>query len=383
MISWFYQIKSKMKAFTNMNKLLAVTRSSMPSFEEYCEEIKVLWENCWLSNRGSLHKEFESELSVFLDASNVFLYANGHVALEVGIDAFHFPKGSEVITTPYTHCSTTHSIVRNGLIPVFVDVNDRDYTIDVSRIEDAITEKTVAIMATHVYGVMCEVESIDRIAKKHKLKVIYDAAHAFGVKKDGEDVSHWGDMVMFSTHATKVFHTIEGGITVFKDKLIQSQLNSLVNFGFNGPEDVVHVSTNARMNEFEAAMGLCNLRHFKEEVAKRAIVAKHYHDRLDGVDGVHFISPQPGVTQNHAYFPVFFDGYKYTRDMIQSRLAEENIYARKYFFPIVPELSCYKEQYSSQAFPVANHASQIVLALPMFADLSLDDVDRVRDIILK
>ena len=366
-----------------MNKLIAVTRSSMPSYEEYCEEIRILWENRWLSNRGSIHKEFELKMSQFLDAPNVFFYANGHVALEVGINAFNFPKGSEVITTPYTHCSTTHSIVRNGLIPVFVDVNDRDYTIDASKIEEAITDKTVAIMATHVYGVMCDVEAIDRIAKRYNLIVIYDAAHAFGVKKDGKDVSHWGDMVMFSTHATKVFHTIEGGITVFKDSSIQRRLNSLVNFGFNGPEDVVYVSTNARMNEFEAAMGLCNLRHFREEVAKRAMAAERYHYRLDGVEGVHFIATQNGVTQNYAYFPVFFDGYKYSRDKIQEKLAKENIYARKYFFPIIPELSCYKERYSSQVFPVASHASQIVLALPMFADLSIDDVDRICDIILK
>lgn len=366
-----------------MKKLIAVTRSSMPTFEEYCEEIKVLWENRWLSNRGALHKKYEAEMSKFLDAPNVFFYANGHVALEVGIDAFHFPKGSEVITTPYTHCSTTHSIVRNGLVPVFVDVNANDYTIDVTKIEKAITDKTVAIMATHVYGVMCDVEAIDQIAKKHDLKVIYDAAHAFGVKKDGKDVSYWGDMVMFSTHATKVFHTIEGGITVFKDEAIHNELNCLVNFGFNGPEDVTHVSTNARLNEYEAAMGICNLRHFWDEVAKREAVAKRYHERLDGIEGIRFIPQQPGITQNYAYFPVFFDGYKYTRDEIQAKLAEENILARKYFFPIVPELSCYKEQYGCAEYPVAYHASQVVLALPMYADLTAEDVDKICDIILK
>ena len=365
-----------------MNKLIAVTRSSMPNYEEYCEKIKVLWENRWLSNRGALHKEFEAKLSEFFGEPNVFLYANGHVALEVGIDAFHFLKGSEVITTPYTHCSTTHSIVRNGLKPVFVDVNDKDFTIDVTKIEDAITDKTVAIMATHVYGVLCDVETINKIAKKHNLKVIYDAAHAFGVKKDGKDVSHWGDMAMFSTHATKVFHTIEGGITVFKDKAIQDELNSLVNFGFNGPDDVTHISTNARMNEYEAAMGLCNLEHFWDEVAKRAKAAKRYHERLDGVAGIHFIAEQPGVTQNYAYFPVFFDGYKYTRDEIQTKLQKENILARKYFFPIIPELSCYKAQCAGQEYPVAYHASMTVLALPMFADLTEEDVDKICDIIL-
>lgn len=365
-----------------MNKLIAVTRSSMPSFEEYCEEIKVLWENRWLSNRGCKHKEFEEMLSQFFNQPNVFLYANGHVALEVGIDAFHFPKGSEVITTPYTHCSTTHSIARNGLVPVFCDVNDKDYTIDVNQIEKYITPKTVAIMATHVYGVMCDVEAIDAIAKKHGLKVIYDAAHAFGVKKDGKDVSSWGDMVMFSTHATKVFHTIEGGITVMRDKKIQDRLNTLVNFGFSGPEDVVHISTNARMNEFEAAMGICNLRHFDEEQAKRRAAAEQYHKRLDGVPGIHFIAPQKGITQNYAYFPVFFDGYKYTRNEIQARLGEENILARKYFYPIIPDMACYQEMYKGKDFPVSKHAAETVLALPMFADLTVEDVDKICDIIL-
>ena len=366
-----------------MEKLIAVTRSSMPSFEEYCEEIKILWENRWLSNRGRIHKEFERLLQERLGQPNVFLYANGHVALEVGIDAFGFPKGSEVITTPYTHCSTTHSIVRNGLVPVFCDINDTDYTIDVQQIEKYITPKTVAIMATHVYGVMCDVDAIDAIAKKHNLKVIYDAAHAFGVTKDGKDVSSWGDMVMFSCHATKVFHTIEGGITVFRDKEIQDRLNTMVNFGFNGPEDVIKVSTNARMNEYEAAMGICNLRHFDEELAKRKVAYEKYLELLSGIPGIHFIAPQPGVTQNYAYMPVFFDGYKYDRNEVQSRLAEHNILARKYFYPIVPEMSCYAEQFGQLQFPVSKHASETVLALPMFADLTEEDVSRICDIILK
>ena len=240
-----------------MNNLIAVTRSSMPSYEEYCEKIKVLWENRWLSNRGALHKEFEAKLSEFFGEPNVFLYANGHVALEVGIDAFHFPKGSEVSTTPYTHCSTTHSIVRTGLEPVFVDVNDKDFTIDVTKIEDAITDKTVAIMATHVYGVLCDVEAIDAIAKKHNLKVIYDAAHAFGVKKDGKDVSHWGDMAMFSTHATKVFHTIEGGACIVRDKAVSDKLELQKRFGHHGDEHFM-LGINAKQSEFHAAMGLAN-----------------------------------------------------------------------------------------------------------------------------
>lgn len=366
-----------------MNKLIAVTRSSMPSFEEYCEEIKVLWENRWLSNRGCIHKEFEKQLSERMGVDYVTLYANGHVALEVAIDAFNFPKGSEVITTPYTHCSTTHSIARNGLVPVFCDVNDVDYTIDVNQIEKYITDKTVAIVATHVYGLLCDVDAIDAIAKKHNLKVIYDAAHAFGVKRNGIDAAAFGDASMFSCHATKVFHTIEGGIVVFKDKSIYDNIESLVNFGFKGPEEVQFISTNARMNEYEAAMGICNLRHIDDEIAKRKIAAERYIERLTGVKGIKLIAPQEGVTQNYAYFPVFFDGYKYDRNEVQSRLKEENILARKYFYPIVPDMMCYREQYAGQQFPVSKHAADTVLALPMFADLTIDDVDRICDIILK
>ena len=365
-----------------MNKPIFVTKSSMPSFEEYCEKIKVLWDNRWLSNRGCLHKEFETLLQERTGCPYVFLYANGHVALEVGIDALRLPKGGEVITTPYTHCSTTHSIVRNGLVPVFCDINDTDYTIDVNQIEKYITPKTVAIMATHVYGVLCDVDAIDQIAKKHNLKVIYDAAHAFGVTKDGVDVSAFGDMVMFSCHATKVFHTIEGGITVFKDKEPYDMINNLVNFGFDGPEEVRWISTNARMNEYEAAMGICNLQHFDEEIAKRKLAYDKYVEMLSNVPGIKLIAPQEGVTLNYAYMPVFFDGYKYTRQEVQDRLQEHNVWARKYFYPIIPDLACYQDQYGDLEFPVSKHAAETVLALPMYADLTVEEVENICKIIL-
>ena len=363
-------------------KRINVTRSSMPTYEEYCEEIKKLWENRWLSNRGVEHQEFERQLCDYLDCKYVSLFANGHVALEVTIDAFNFPKGKEVITTPYTHCSTTHSIARNGLVPVFCDINAKDYTIDVNQIEKYITPKTVAIMATHVYGVLCDVDAIDAIARKHNLKVLYDAAHAFGVKKNGVDAAAFGDMAMFSCHATKVFHTIEGGITVFKDEEVYKNVDILTNFGFTSQEDVGFISTNARMNEYEAAMGICNLRHFDEEVAKRKAVSDKYEELLSGVKGISLIAPQKGITRNYAYFPVFFDGYKYDRNEIQQKLKENLILARKYFYPIIPELSCYKEQYGSLDMPVARHAAETVLALPMYADLTLEDVERICSIIL-
>lgn len=368
--------------FIVMDKLITVTRSSMPSFGEYIDEIKALWDNRWLSNRGELHRKFEKMLQERMGVDNISLFANGHVALEVAIDAFNFPKGSEVITTPYTHCSTTHSIVRNGLVPVFCDINAKDYTIDVDQIEKYITSKTVAIMATHVYGVLCDVDAIDAIAKKHNLKVLYDAAHAFGVKKNGVDAAAFGDMSMISCHATKVFHTVEGGITVIKDDEVYKNVDILTNFGFTSQEDVGFVSTNARMNEYEAAMGICNLRHFDEEVAKRKAVSEKYEELLSGVKGISMIAPQEGITRNYAYFPVFFDGYKYDRNEIQQKLKENLILARKYFYPIIPELSCYKEQYGSLDLPVARHAAETVLALPMYADLTIEDVERICNILL-
>ena len=197
------------------------------------------------------------------------------------------------------------------------------------------------------------------------------------------DAANFGDIAMFSCHATKVFHTIEGGITVFRDPSVHEKLESLINFGFNGPEHVQYISTNARMNEYEAAMGVCNLRHFDEEVAKRKIAADRYDERLSGIKGIHMIAPQKGVTRNYAYYTAFFDGYKYHRNEIQQMLSKHNIFARKYFYPIVPELECYHTMFQGIEMPVAKHASETVLALPMYADLTVEDVDRICDIILK
>ncbi len=360
-----------------------VTKSSMPSFEEYVEEIRPLWDSRWLSNRGEKHRTFELQLQKYLDTPRVALFANGHVALEVAINAFNL-KG-EVITTPYTHCSTTHAIVRNGLTPVFCDINDRDYTIDAQQIEKYITEKTSAIVATHVYGYVCDVTAIEAIAKRYSLKVIYDAAHAFGVTIDGKGIANFGDAAMFSCHATKVFHTIEGGITAFKSEDIFKTIDPLTNFGFTSHETVDYVSTNARMNEFEAAMGICNLRHIDNEIQKRKIVAERYYERLAGIKGVKMISAQEGVTQNYSYLPVFFDGYKKNRNQVQQELEQQNIYARKYFYPLTNELGCYAAHFGHTVSntPLAKRASECVLTLPLYADLSIKDVDRICDIILK
>lgn len=359
--------------------MINVTRSSMPDFEEYCEEIKDLWDSRWLTNMGAKHQQFEADLKNYLHTENVCLYCNGHLALENIIAALELT--GEVITTPFTFASTTHAIVRNGLTPVFCDINPDTYTVDVTKIEALITDKTSAIIPVHVYGNICDVEAIQAIADKHNLKVIYDAAHAFGVTYKGENVANFGDASMFSFHATKVFHSIEGGMVSFKNPELYAVMNDRKNFGIRGPEHVVYVGGNAKMNEFSAAMGICNLRHLDGEIAKRKAVVEHYHERLGNIDGIKLCQIPSDVEFNYAYFPVVFDGYKYTRDEICDRLKEHDIIARKYFYPITNSFECY--DFDVNKTPIALDISKKVVTLPLYADLSIADVDKICDIILK
>lgn len=362
-----------------------VTRSSMPSFDEYCGEIRELWDSHWLTNMGTKHKQLQAKLEEYLGCPHVVLYANGHLALENVIAAMSFPKGGEVITTPFTFASTTHAIVRNDLVPVFCDINPEDFTIDVSKIEALITEKTVAIVPVHVYGNICDIEAIDAIAKKHDLKVIYDAAHAFAVKYKGVSSANFGDASMFSFHATKVFNTIEGGAVCFKDDNLVTTMNDLKNFGIHGPELVTYVGGNAKMSEFQAAMGICNLRHLEEEIVKRRVVVERYNERLSGIDGIRISQPQKDVESNYAYYPVIFDGFIKTRDEVFEELRKEGIVARKYFYPITNSFECYRDYPTAGAdkTPVAKYLGDRVLTLPLYADLALGDVDRICDIVVR
>ena len=368
----------------NMANIL-VTRSSMPTFEEYSEEIKDIWESHWLTNMGVKHKQLQKELEDYFGIPHVALYTNGHLALENAIAALNLPKGGEVITTPFTFASTTHAIVRNGLVPVFCDIKEDDYTIDTQKMEKLVTDNTVAIVPVHVYGNMCDVEGIDRIAQKYGLKVIYDAAHAFAVKYKGVSSACFGDASMFSFHATKVFNTIEGGCVCFKDDSWVQLLNDMKNFGIHGPESVGYVGGNAKMNEFQAAMGLCNLRHLDEEIGKRKKVVERYRERLEGVEGIKLSVIQKDVESNYAYFPVVFDGYQYTRNEVFEKLAEVGIGARKYFYPLTNSFECYHNYPTAgtEKTPVAQHMALRVLTLPLYADLSLEDVDRICDVILR
>ena len=366
-----------------MEKIL-VTRSSMPSYEEYCEEIKELWDTHWLTNMGPKHKQLQKELEEYFNIPHVALYTNGHLALENAIAALNLPKEGEVITTPFTFASTTHAIVRNGLVPVFCDVKEDDYTINTKMMEELVTDNTVAIVPVHVYGNMCDVDDIERIAKKFGLKVLYDAAHAFGESYKGQSTASFGDASMFSFHATKVFNTIEGGCVCFKDDSWVQLLNDMKNFGIHGPESVEYVGGNAKMNEFQAAMGLCNLRHLDDEIGKRKKVVERYRERLEGVEGIKLSVIQKDVESNYAYFPVVFDGYKYTRNEVFEKLAEQGIGARKYFFPLTNSFECYRNYPTAgtEKTPVAQHMALRVLTLPLYADLSLEDVDRICDVIL-
>ena len=365
----------------DMKNAIPVTRSSMPCYEEYCDEIRSLWDSRWLTNMGSKHQQLQKDLKTYLNTPNVTLFANGHLALENVLAAFTFPKGGEVITTPFTFASTTHAIVRSGLQPVFCDVNPVDYTLDVVKIEALITEKTVAILPVHVYGNLCDVDTIGAIARKHGLKVIYDAAHAFGVTKDGVSAANFGDASMFSFHATKVFHTIEGGAVTYQDETLSRKLDQWKNFGIRDGENVDYPGGNAKMNEFAAAMGICNLRRLDGEIARRKLAADRYRQRLGNIPGLRLCDPQEGVVSNYAYFPVVFDGYKETRDQIQEKLADHEIVARKYFYPLTNSFGCY--DFDPNRTPVARYLSQRVLCLPLFADLTEEDVDRVCDVILK
>ena len=290
----------------------------------------------------------------------------------------------EVITTPFTFASTTHAIVRNGLDPVFCDINPVDYTIDVEKIESLITDKTCAIMPVHVYGNICNIEEIDKIAKKYELKVIYDACHTFGETYKGKGIGNFGDASCFSFHATKVFNSIEGGAVCFKDKRLGDILYELKNFGIHGPEDISAVGANAKMNEFSAAMGICNLRHIDEEIEKRRMVDARYRLNLDKIDGIQLNYINPDVKCNYAYFPIVFEEKLFgaSRSEVFDALAKNGIGARKYFYPLTNTFSAFHGKYNVSNTPVALHVSKRVLTLPMYSNLSMEDVDNICNIIL-
>lgn len=364
-----------------MSKIL-VTRSSMPELQEYINEIKSIWDTHWLTNMGVKHQELQKNLIDYMGVEQIELLTNGHMALELSMQAFNLE--GEVITTPFTFASTTHAIVRNGLKPVFCDIDPITFTMDPSKIEKLITDKTSAIVPVHVYGNICNIEEIDRIAKKYGLKVIYDAAHTFGETYKGKGIGTFGDASCFSFHATKVFNTIEGGCVCYHDEEFGRALYKLKNFGIRNEEIVDGVGVNAKMNEFCAAMGLCNLRHVDEEIAKRKTVVERYREHLENVEGIQLSPIQENVESNYAYFPVIFDEKVFgaSRNEVMDKLAENGIGARKYFYPLTNSFECFHGEFDVNETPIARHLSLRVLTLPLYADLSVEDVDRICKIIL-
>ena len=366
-----------------MEEKIYVTKTTMPPYEEYCEMIKPLFESRYITNDGVYHEELEEKIKEYLNVSNVTLFTNGHLSLENAIQVLGL-KG-EIITTPFTFISTTHAIKRSGCEPVFCDINYDDYTMDVSKIESLITDKTCAIVPVHVYGNACNVEEIEKLAKKYNLKVIYDAAHAFGVKYKGNSIANYGDISMFSFHATKVFNTIEGGACIYKDDSLKKKLIYLKNFGINTDpkvEEVEYYGGNAKMNEFQAAMGLCNLKYLDSNIAKRKELILKYRELLSKVKGIKLSIVQDNVESNYSYFPiVVLDDYGISRDELIKVLNTYNIYPRKYFYPISNELELYKNCKGDT--PIAKDISERVMTLPLYPDLGINNVEKICDIIAK
>lgn len=361
-----------------MEKIINVTSPLMPKFERYIEELQKIWDSRWLTNNGPEYVEFQHKLETLLE-NKVELYVNGHMALDIAIKALAL--SGEVITTPYTFSSTTHALVMNGLTPVFCDIKD-DYTIDENKIEALITDKTCAIVAVHVYGCICNVERIEEIARKHNLKVIYDAAHAFAVKRNGKSIAGYGDISMFSLHATKVFNSIEGGILAYHDEKYSAKLRNLRNFGIENAESVTSVGLNAKMNEFAAAMGICNLEILEEAITARKAIVERYLETIRDIDGIKTLNYEEfkknDIEYNYAYMPVEIDESitGFTRDDLYEFLKTKNIVARKYFYPIVTDYECYRDQFDSNQTPNAKRIGNRILTLPIAASMTEEEIER-------
>lgn len=350
-----------------------VTRSSMPSFEEYCEEIRSLWDSHWLTNNGEKHIALQKALCEYLNVEETELFTNGHLALEALLAALQLEAG-EIITTPFSFASTTHAIVRKGFTPVFADVLE-DGTIDPACVEKLITPNTRAILPVHVYGRLCRVEALQAIADRHGIPLIYDAAHAFGVTKNGVSAAAFGTASMFSFHATKVFNTIEGGAIATASRELAVQLALERNYGIVDEETVASVGGNAKMSEFQAAMGLCNLRRIAADIAGRKAVHEAYMAHLSDLP-LSLPQPQEGVESNYAYFPVVFAS-RGQRDAVCAKLKENDVFARKYFYPLINDFECYRDRFDSASTPVAKRLADGVVTLPLYPDLALEDVARI------
>lgn len=367
------------------NRQITVTSPLLPNLDDFYNELKNIWDSKWITNNGSYHKKLEAALAEYLDVPYVSLFTNGTLPLLTALQALRIT--GEVITTPYSFVATTHSIWWNGCKPVFVDIDPSTGNIDPDKIEAAITPRTTAIMPVHVYGKPCDTKRIQEIADRYGLKVIYDAAHAFGVKVDGESILNAGDMSTLSFHATKVFNTIEGGAMIMKDEATKKRIDDLKNFGFHDEVTVVGPGINSKMDEMRAAYGLLNLQQVDSAIEARHQVAIKYREALKKVEGITYFEDIPGVKHNYSYFPIFVDEEKYgmTRDELYFKMKETNILGRRYFYPLISEFSTYRglESANPKNLPNAHKMADSVICLPMHHGLSEEDIQRTIDIVKK
>lgn len=367
------------------NKLITVTSPLLPDLDEFHSMLQDIWDSKWITNNGNFHKQLEKALAAYLKVPFVSLFTNGTLPLITALQAFRI--SGEVITTPYSFVATTHSLWWNGIKPVFVDIDLDTCNLDPDKIEAAITPRTTAIMPVHCYGKPCDTKRIQEIANKYGLKVIYDAAHAFGVEVNGESLLNAGDMSTLSFHATKVYNTIEGGAMVMHDEQIKKRIDYLKNFGFAGETEVVAPGINSKMDEMRAAYGLLNLKQVDAAIETRQKVAWIYRDELSHVEGITFFDDMPGIRHNYSYFPVFVNAEKYgmTRDELYLKMKEQNILGRRYFYPLISTFSTYRglESASSDNLPVATKIADSVICLPMHHLLTNEDIERIVNLIAK
>lgn len=366
-------------------KQITVTAPLLPDLEEFNSLLKEIWDSKWVTNNGTFHKQLEKELAEYLKVPYISLFTNGTLPLLTALQALRIT--GEVITTPYSFVATTHSIWWNGCKPVFVDIDPATGNIDPDAIEAAITNKTTAIMPVHVYGKPCDTKRIQEIADKYGLKVIYDAAHAFGVEVDGESILNAGDMSTLSFHATKVYNTLEGGALVMHDEQTKKRIDYLKNFGFAGETEVVAPGINSKVDEVRAAYGIINLRQVDAAIEARHQVAIKYREALRPVGGITFMDDMPGVKHNYSYFPIFIDAEKYgmTRDELYEKMKSHNVLGRRYFYPLISTFSTYRGLPSAapENLPKAHKMADSVICLPMHHELSAEDIDRVLELIVK
>lgn len=368
-----------------MKKNLTVTTPLMPDLGEFSQMLKDIWESKWITNNGQFHQQLEEALCAYLKVQYVSLFTNGTLPLLTALQALRV--SGEVITTPYTFVATTHSIWWNGLKPVFVDIDPSNCGMDPDRIEAAITPRTTAIMPVHCYGKPCDIVRIQQIADKYGLKVIYDAAHCFGVEVNGKSILEYGDISTLSFHATKVFNTVEGGAMVMHDAATKQRIDYLKNFGFESETEVIAPGINSKLDEMRAIYGLLNLRQVDDAIEARHRVAIHYREALRPVQGIRFFDDMPGVRHNYSYFPIFVDAEEYgmTRDELFFKLREHNIMSRRYFYPLISTFSTYRglPSATTENLPNATRIANEVICLPMHHELSEEDVDRVLEIVVK